>query len=134
MVSELDAFWDGRDTGFLHQALYLHEFGDTALAVRGDDATVLAYLLGFPTPAGVGYIHAVAVRQGHRGGGLARRLYDEFEARVRAHGAHELKAITHPSNDGSIAFHRSLGFSATEVPNYSFLGESRMVFRREMSN
>jgi ribosomal protein S18 acetylase RimI-like enzyme len=136
VVADLDPFWDGRDTAFLHQALYLHEFGDTALVVRepADERRVLAYLLGFVNPHGVAYVHAVAVRRGHRGEGHASNLYKEFERRARALGASVLKAITHPSNGGSIAFHRALGFTVEEVPNYSFNGESRMVFRREMSN
>lgn len=134
VVGELGAFWGPeRDMGFLHQALYFHEFGDTALVARGADGVVNAYLLGFLGPQLVGYVHAVAVREGHRGEGFARALYDEFERRVRLRGAVALKAITDPSNASSIAFHRSLGFSATEVENYTFTGISRMVFYKELA-
>jgi ribosomal protein S18 acetylase RimI-like enzyme len=134
VVGELDAFWGTeRDMGFLHQALYFHEFGDTAFVARGEDGAVDGYLLGFLGPKLVGYVHAVAVRGGHRGEGLARALYDAFEQAVSRRGAVALKAITDPSNSGSIAFHRSLGFSATEVQNYTFTGISRMVFYKELA-
>lgn len=41
--------------------MFVREFGDTALVMRGPERQVLAYLLGFLTPAGVGYIHVVGV-------------------------------------------------------------------------
>jgi predicted GNAT superfamily acetyltransferase len=132
VVCELHEFWDERDMGFLHQALYFHEFGDTALVIRDESGVVLAYLLGFLGPRHVGYIHAVAVRAGARGCGLARRLYAEFERIVAARGALALKAITDPANSASIAFHRSLGFAVEEVQNYSLTRDTRTVFRRSL--
>jgi ribosomal protein S18 acetylase RimI-like enzyme len=117
--------------GFLHQALYVHEFGETYVAAERD-GEILAYLLGFVSPRADGYIHAVAVRRTARGQGLARRLYGRFEELVRARGATGLKAITHPGNDGSRAFHEALGFSVSEVADYSPSGGSRLVFRREL--
>jgi GNAT superfamily N-acetyltransferase len=132
VVAAIEDFWDERDMSGLHQALYVHEFGDTALVIRGEQGRVLAYLLGFLTPAGVGYVHVVAVRLDQRGGGLARSLYDEFESLVRARGAVALKAITSPANTVSHAFHRALGFSASEVAGYSASGEARTIFWREL--
>ncbi len=80
----------------------------------------------------MGYIHVVAVHEGHRGQGLARVLYEEFESLVRARGATALKAITSPGNSSSFAFHRALGFNASELAGYSVSGEPRIVFRREL--
>jgi ribosomal protein S18 acetylase RimI-like enzyme len=138
IVAELSAFWGDRDMAGLHQALYVHEFGDTALVLRGDpdddeDGHIRAYLLGFVGPQGVGYIHVVAVRDEYRGEGLARRLYEEFERLARARGARALKAITSPGNGGSRSFHEALGFSVEEVERYSASGETRLVFRRELA-
>ena len=132
VVAQLDEFWDGRPTAFLHQALFVHELGEEALAVDGDGGELAAYLLAFVTPARVGFIHAVAVRRGARGRGLARLLYETFEASARERGAASLKAITHPSNEGSVAFHRALGFDVREVPGYSEGGDARMVFTRKL--
>ncbi len=130
IVASLSDFWGERDTAGLHQALYVHEFGETALVLRDGHGHQIAYLLGFVTPARVGYIHVVAVREGHRGRGLARALYEEFESLARARGATALKAITSPGNSSSHAFHRALGFSASELAGYSVSGEPRTVFRR----
>jgi len=130
ILGELDEFWgEGRDMRFLHQALYVHEFGDTSiLAVQRGE--ILAYLLGFISPDRSGYIHAVAVRRSARGRGLARRLYETFAELARAHGARRLKAITSPANDGSRAFHEALGFTAARVEDYSPSNGARLVFRR----
>jgi GNAT superfamily N-acetyltransferase len=74
ILRELDEFWGERDTAFLHQALYVHEFGDTSLLAERD-REIVAYLLGFVSPADrAGYIHVVAVRRSARGRGLARLL------------------------------------------------------------
>jgi len=132
IVGAIEEFWGERDVSGLHQALYVHEFGDTALVIRGGEGRVIAYLLGLLTPAGVGYIHIVAVRLDHRGSGMARALYDQFESRARAGGAVALKAITSPGNTTSHAFHRALGFSASEVSAYSASGEPCTVFWREL--
>jgi ribosomal protein S18 acetylase RimI-like enzyme len=132
IVAALGDFWDGRDTAALHHALFIHELGDTARVVRDDDGAVLAYLLGFVGPKQIGYIHAVAVRADRRGDGLARMLYDDFERLARTQGATVLKAITRPDNVGSLAFHRALGFTASEVAGYSASGEARTVLRREL--
>jgi GNAT superfamily N-acetyltransferase len=133
IVGSLPDFWGARDTAALHHALYVHEFGDTALVVHDDHGDPLAYLLGFVTPAHVGYIHVVAVRANARGRGLARELYREFESLARARGAVALKAITSPANAGSRAFHTALGFSASEMAGYSASGESVTVFRRTLA-
>jgi GNAT superfamily N-acetyltransferase len=132
IVAALPEFWGERDTAGLHQALYVHEFGETALVIRADGGEVLAYLLGFLTPARTGYVHLVAVREGHRGRGLARALYEEFESLVRDRGASAMKAITSPGNAGSSAFHRALGFDAKEMAGYSASGEPRVVFWRAL--
>jgi ribosomal protein S18 acetylase RimI-like enzyme len=132
IVASLAEFWGERDTTPLHHALFVHEFGDTALVLHDDRGHPIAYLLGFVTPTGVGYIHVVGVHENHRKGGLARALYDEFESLARARGASALKAITRPGNHASLAFHRALGFTATEHAGYTALGEPRTVFWRDL--
>jgi ribosomal protein S18 acetylase RimI-like enzyme len=132
ILSELDQFWSERDMGFLHQALYVHEFGQTSV-VAEEDGRILAYLLGFVSQDSTGYIHAAAVRREARGRGLARQLYARFEELVRVRGASSLKAITDPENSGSRAFHEALGFTIEEVEDYSPSGGARLVFRRSLS-
>lgn len=121
--------------------MFVHEFGDTAWVVR-EDGRVIAYLFGFwsqtePT----GYIHLVGVRSSHRGRGIGRWLYEEFEAQARQKGCTKLKAITPPVNTQSIAFHEHLGFAFLGAPNehgiplvpdYFGPGEPRVVFEKRL--
>ena len=132
ILGELEEFWDERDMAFVHQALYVHEFGETSVLAERD-GRILAYLLGFVSQDATGYIHAVAVRRSARGQDLGRRLYERFEELVRARGARSLKAITSPENDGSRAFHVALGFDAELLEGYSPSGGARLVFRRGLS-
>ena len=131
ILGEIGEFWEDPGMEFLHQALYVHEFGETSvLAVR--DGLIVGYLLGFVSPGGTGYIHAVAVRREARGRGLAQTLYSRFAEIVGERGASSLKAITRPSNKGSRAFHEALGFSVELVEGYSPSGDARLVFRRQL--
>jgi ribosomal protein S18 acetylase RimI-like enzyme len=130
VLDQIEEFWgEERDMAFLHQALYVHEFGRTSV-VAERDGRVVGYLLGFVNQDDVGYIHAVAVRQGARGQGLARAMYERFEERVRARRGRGLRAITAPENGGSRAFHAALGFSEEEIEGYSPSGATRVVFTR----
>jgi len=133
-------FWGDRELPALHHPLLVHDFGETALVIRdrrraagAGGEEVIAYLFGLLTPSGVGYIHLVAVREGHRREGLARCLYARFEVLARKHEAHALKAFTQPLNTRSIAFHCALGFTATETADYAGPGETRTVFWRQLA-
>src|SRR6266566_2438171 len=90
--------------------------GDLAEILRNyerfwGDRELPGYLLGFVAPAGDGYIHVVAVRGDSRALGLGRRLYETFEEAARERGAVALRAITSPENEGSVAFHKRVGFT-----------------------
>ncbi|MER6985051.1 GNAT family N-acetyltransferase, partial [Streptomyces carpinensis] len=64
--------------------------------------------------------------------GLGRRLWTAFTEAARARGAVRLKAITSVTNEGSIAFHRSLGFDARVVDDYNGPGRPMVVFARSL--
>jgi len=132
VLADHDRFWGGRDMRFLHQRVLVREFGDTCLTARGAGDRIAGYLIGFTTPRRVGYIHAVAVRDEARGTGCGQALYQAFAAIAAAHGAEQLKAITTVTNDGSIAFHRRLGFDVRQVDDYSGPGVPRMVMTRPL--
>lgn len=141
IVSNLEEFWGSDRTRHLHHPMFVHEFGDTALVLR-DGEHVRAYLFGFWSQTEpVGYIHLVAVSESHRGKGIGRRLYDEFETRARRRGCARLKALTPPFNTDSIGFHSRLGFRLLGEPNeegvpivqnYFGPGQSRVVFERSL--
>jgi GNAT superfamily N-acetyltransferase len=137
ILAELSEFWDGRDTRHLHHPCLIHEFGNTAFVIR-DGSRVAAYLFGFLSQTQpVGYVHAIAVRASARRRHLAQHLFDHFVQFARRHGCSHVKAITTPSNSGSIAFHKSLGMQPLGepnadgipiVPDYAGRGASRVIF------
>ncbi len=137
ILEELSEFWDGRDTRHLHHPFLIHEFGNSAFVIR-DGPRIAAYLLGSVSQTEpVGYVHTVAVRASARRQNLARHLFDHFVQFARRHGCRHVKAVTTPSNSGSIAFHKSLGMKLLGEPNtdgmpimpdYAGRGASRVVF------
>jgi len=124
-------YWGERDLRALHLAALVQEFGSTCLVARADDG-IRGYLFGFVTPDRTGYVHLVATRDDARGTGLGRSLYTAFIEAAARQGAVRLKAITSVTNEGSIAFHRTLGFDACVVEDYDGPGRPRVVFTREM--
>ncbi len=131
--SSSQAFWGERDVAHLHHPMFIEEFGDCALVVRDPDGRVAAYLFGMVVAAQrLGYVHVVAVREDRRGRGLGRGLYEAFSVLALERGCTWIKAITTPANEGSVAFHRSMGMDADPVSDYSGPGEPRIVFTRQL--
>jgi ribosomal protein S18 acetylase RimI-like enzyme len=132
VLADHDQFWGGHDVRFLHQPVFVREFGDTCLTARGEGGEIAGYLLGFTTPHHVGYVHAIAVRDSARGTGCGQALYRAFADVAAGQGADRLKAITTVTNAGSIAFHRRLGFDIMQVDDYSGPGIPRIVMTRTL--
>ncbi|MBX9840884.1 MAG: GNAT family N-acetyltransferase [Xanthobacteraceae bacterium] len=135
IIKDLPEFWDGRDTRRLHHPMLIHEFGNSAFVIR-DGQAIAAYLFGLISQtAPVGYVHAVAVRPDMRRKRLGHQLLDHFAALARGRSCTHIKAITTPSNAGSIAFHKSLGMQGEPnsagvpvVADYAGHNEPRVVF------
>lgn len=125
-------FWGDRDLSFLHQTVFVQEFGATCLVARGADGRIAGYLLGFTTPREIGYIHAVAVRDAARGNGCGQALYLSFADAAAQQGAKTLKAITNLVNTGTAAFHRRLGFDVRHVEDYGGPGRPMFVMTRPL--
>jgi ribosomal protein S18 acetylase RimI-like enzyme len=126
--------WWGRPVLGVLPRMFLDQFWRTSLVVDGADGPD-AFLIGFLSPSQPdrAYIHFVGVAPHARQRGLARQLYEEFFALARAGGRRVVGAITSPVNAGSIAFHRSLGFSVTgPVADYDGAGHDKMVFERPL--
>jgi ribosomal protein S18 acetylase RimI-like enzyme len=136
ILRNFERFWGDRNLRHLHHPMFFCEFADTALVARrraGLASEIAGYLLGFVAPAGDGYIHLVAVRDDARALGLGRRLYERFAAVAAQRGATALKAITSPENQGSVAFHRRMGFTELTLdPDYQGSGRPRVVMRRPL--
>lgn len=145
IIEEHSCFWDDDLTYQLHHPMFIEEFGDTAYVIR-HDGEIVAYLLGFfsqTSPAA--YIHLVAVREGHRGMGHARRLYEHFIDAARKKGCTTLKATASPFNEKSIRFHLALGMTmrgedfpeavagVKVVKDYLRRGSHRVVFELDIT-
>jgi GNAT superfamily N-acetyltransferase len=137
IIGELHEFWDGRDTRALHHPFLIHEFGNSAFVIH-DGSRVIAYLFGFLSQTEpVGYVHTIAVLASARRRRIAQRLFDHFVRFAQEHGCTHVKAITTPTNAGSIAFHKNLGMELLGepnadgirvVPDYAGRGVPRVVF------
>jgi ribosomal protein S18 acetylase RimI-like enzyme len=111
VMSVIDDWWNGRQMADKLPRLFFEHFTDTSFAAERH-GELAGFLVGFISQSrpGEAYIHFVGVHPDERGRGLGRRLYEHFFAAVRARGCELVRAITAPVNQGSIGFHRQMGF------------------------
>ena len=116
--------------------MFFCEFADTALVARrgvGQAARSPDTCSASSHPPATGT--SISSRSGTTPArsGWAWRLYEQFAAVAAQRGATALKAITSPENQGSVAFHRRLGFTEmTLQPDYQGSGRPRVVMRRPL--
>jgi GNAT superfamily N-acetyltransferase len=143
IIAHIEDFWGSNRTLGLHHPMFVYEFGNSAYVIKDGDR-VAAYLFGFLSQTEpIAYVHLIGVRKGYRRHGLARRLYDHFVTFAQTHGCTELKAVTTPSNNPSLDFHRAWGMELTGTPNrdgipvienYAGPGQDRVVLRKKLSH
>jgi ribosomal protein S18 acetylase RimI-like enzyme len=111
VISVIDDWWDGRHMADMLPRLFFEHFTETSFAAERDGELV-GFLIGFLSQSrpGEAYIHFVGVHPAERGRGLGRRLYQHFFDAARARGARTVRAVTAPVNQGSVGFHRQMGF------------------------
>lgn len=122
--------WWGKPVAHILPRLFLDHFHTTSLTAEVD-GDLAGFLVGFPSHDRPDefYVHFTAVSPDHRGLGLGREMYRRFTDRVRADGRSVVRAITSPTNERSIAFHRSLGFTVTGPhPDHDGPGVDRVCF------
>ena len=140
VVANLEQYW-GSSTDAqrmariraIHHPMFVHQFGDTAFSIK-ERGLVIAYLLAFFSQRDEqeAYIHLVGVHADFRRHRLASRLYQNFFQTCAVSGKTRVLALTSPSNDKSIAFHRSLGMEPSLVENYRGDGEPVCLLRKEV--
>lgn len=141
IITNITEFWGSDRTLHLHHPILIHEFGNTAFAIKDGD-TVCAYLFGFYSQLEpVAYVHLLAVRSNYRRRGLARKLSEHFIECAKKKHCLSIKAITKPTNLDSIRFHQSMGMrpignetihDVNVVLDYSGPGEHRVVFMKDI--
>ncbi len=135
VIQHVNAWWGGRDMAPMLPKLFFLHFEGTSFVAETDDGALAAFLIGFlsQTDAEEAYIHFVGVAPDHRGSGIGRELYERFFTVAAAHGRTRVRCVTSPVNEGSIAFHESLGFTAERVAtDYDGPGEDRVLFVKQL--
>jgi ribosomal protein S18 acetylase RimI-like enzyme len=110
--------------------LFFVHFRDTSFVAEDDDGSLAGFLCGFrsQTFPDEAYIHFVGVDPARRTAGLGRALYEQFFAAVPERTV--VRAVTSPVNEGSVAFHRALGFEVERIDDdYDGRGEARVLLR-----
>ena len=139
IVSVLDRWWGGPSREFAHP-MFFYELGTEAL-IAEEDGELIGFLLGFhavaypgdATDDPIAYVHLVGINPEHRRRGVGKKLYEVFTARASAAGARRIKAITNVGNEGSVDFHRALGFGVEVEPDYAGPGRGRIVFSKALA-
>jgi GNAT superfamily N-acetyltransferase len=142
IIRDIIDFWGSERTLFLHHPFLVYEFGNTAFVIKENDV-VIAYLFGFFSQTeSVGYVHLLGVRDNYRRKGLGTLLYNNFIELSKSKGIKKIKAITTPTNEKSIQFHKQqIGMTLIGNPNqdginvvknYSGINQDRVVFEKEI--
>jgi GNAT superfamily N-acetyltransferase len=129
VAAVVDEWWGGRPmSGMLPRLFFVH-FRPTSFVVE-DGGRLVGFLCGFlsQTYADEAYVHFVGVDPAWRGRGVGRLLYERFVEVVADEGRSVVRAVTSPVNEGSLAFHASLGFTASPAPaGYDGPGADRVL-------
>jgi GNAT superfamily N-acetyltransferase len=138
IVQVIDRWWGGPTSTPAHP-IFFYELGQLARVVE-NESTLVGFLFGFvsqPTRSEsgvdegwVGYVHLVGIHPDFRRRGVGRVLYQAFEEDCRALGCGGLKAVSTPGNEGSLAFHRAMGWGSRLQEDYAGPGRTRMVFEK----
>jgi ribosomal protein S18 acetylase RimI-like enzyme len=136
VIQHVNAWWGGRDMAPMLPKLFFLHFEGTSFVAEDEEGKLVAFLIGFlsQTDPEEAYIHFVGVAPAQRGSGIGRELYERFFAVVAKEGRTKVRCVTSPVNEGSVAFHESLGFVAERVAeDYDGPGEDRVLFVKQLA-
>lgn len=145
ILEGIDA-WYGDKVSYLLHPLYAEHFSTTSF-VAEIEGRMTGFLLGFISQdqPEVGYIHVVATDPACRFQGIGRALYQRFFTAAIQRGCLRAMAISVPYNQGSISFHRRLGFSLRQeggvfenglpvMKNYAGPGIDCLILERSLAD
>ncbi|MEO5632407.1 GNAT family N-acetyltransferase [Gaiella sp.] len=136
VIQHVNAWWGGRDMAPMLPKLFFLHFEGTSFVAEDDEGKLVAFLIGFlsQTDPEEAYIHFVGVAPSHRGSGIGRELYGRFFEVVANEGRTRVRCVTSPVNEGSVAFHESLGFVSERVAeDYDGPGQDRVLFVKQLA-
>jgi ribosomal protein S18 acetylase RimI-like enzyme len=136
VIQHVNAWWGGREMAPMLPKLFFLHFEGTSFVAEDDEGKLVAFLIGFLSQSDEheAYIHFVGVAPEHRGSGVGRALYERFFSEVSGHGRSVVRCVTSPVNEGSIAFHESLGFTVDRIAtDYDGPGEDRVLFMKQLA-
>ena len=132
IVAVMDAWWGRRVSPMLPKFFFVH-FTETTFVAEDPRDEIAGFSCGFrsPTLSEEAYVHFAGVVPAHRRSGLGRKLYETFFHAVLPRQV--IRAVTSPSNEASIAFHRALGFRVDRLDdNFDGRGGRRVMFVRRL--
>ena len=126
--------WFGHPVGLTLHRLFFDQLGPHGVWIARDDGAPAGFLLGLVSASepDLAYVHLHAVDPSLRGQGVGAALYREFGRRAAQRGCTRIRALAAPQREGSIAFHRALGFEGPLEAGYLGPGEDRIVFERAL--
>ena len=136
MIQHVNAWWGGRDMAPMLPKLFFLHFEGTSFVAEDDEGKLVGFLIGFlsQTDRRRRTSTSSAWRRSIAGRGIGRELYERFFATVAEQGRSLVRCVTSPANEGSVAFHESLGFTAESVAkDYDGPGEDRVLFVKQLA-
>lgn len=135
VIEVLNDWWGGRQMKHLLPRLFFEHFQPTSFIVE-NEGELSAFLIGFvsQTRPNEAYIHFVGVKPELRKSGLARQLYQRFFTTIHGMGCNTVHCITSPVNEGSISFHKRMGFSVFVGTDYAGSGQDRILFSKKIES
>lgn len=126
--------WFGHPVGLTLHRLFFDQLGPHGVWIAREDGAPAGFLLGLVSASepDLAYVHLHAVDPALRGQGVGATLYREFGRRAAERGCTRMRALAAPHREGSIAFHRALGFEGPLEAGYLGPGEDRIVFERAL--
>ncbi len=133
VIGVLNDWWGGREMTHLLPRLFFEHFQPTSFVIE-DENHLQAFLIGFvsQTNPNKAYIHFVGVHPKSRKKGYARKLYQLFFSTIEKLGCKQITCITSSGNEGSIQFHKSMGFTVSLSKDYAAEGQDRILFAKNI--
>ncbi|MEM8613217.1 MAG: GNAT family N-acetyltransferase [Cyanobacteria bacterium P01_H01_bin.105] len=144
IINVLNDWWGGRSMSNMLPKLFFVHFCGTSFIMETNEQ-VLGFLIGFcsQTYPRQAYIHFAGVNPTYRKQGIGRTLYETFFETVQQLNCNQVRCVTAPVNQQSIAYHLAMGFKPDSgdsqlngiaySSDYDGPGEDRVLFVKQLT-